>query len=278
MGVLGNHDYGGVCYLKGWDQQIYYTWKDKGWVMPGQHWRRTIQYKNFNVDMFFVDGNVFDSSPAVGASHNMCNIGSSPGPHCEAYVGGYWPPAPGQPGGSCLANGPKQNGPACSAWFMDVWDQSYKFLMAEVPKSTADWQFVINHYPAQYNVGIGGKNYMDWSKWLAPAGVDLYIAGHTHEQHIYYHSPGPLNMGATPWVVTGGGGGVTSEIIPVTNGHDDAYGFMDMEISLHNIVITAYTHGGLQGELIIRNKTTTTPVIKKSYEELVMMPPAGIVI
>merc|ERR1711879_445886 len=35
----------------------------------------------------------------------------------------------------------------------------------------------------------------------------------------------------TAWVVSGGGGGVTSEHVPLANGSDDQYGFMDMTLS-----------------------------------------------
>lgn len=92
-------------------------------------------------------------------------------------------------------------------------------------------------------------------------GVDLYISGHAHEQKVYYGDVDPsLNMGDTPWVITGGVGGVTSEEIPTQNGDDDTYGYMDIEMSLHNLLIKAYSHGGTQGATIIRNMTKTTPV------------------
>merc|ERR1719384_708744 len=54
-GVLGNHDYGGVCYIKGWDQQIYYTWHDDKWVLPAQYWKRTVQYENFKAEFFLTE-------------------------------------------------------------------------------------------------------------------------------------------------------------------------------------------------------------------------------
>jgi hypothetical protein len=145
-------------------------------------------------------------------------------------------------------------------------------LQEQVPKSTADWQFIVNHYPAQYSLG-GGSSFMDWKKFLAPMGIDLYVSGHTHLQRVYYMgSEDPaLDMGETAWVITGGGGGVTSEIIPVDDGNDDAYGFMDIEISLHNMTIKAYTHGGLGGKTIIRNTTVAKPVTRKSHQELVAL-------
>ncbi|CAE7381063.1 PAP4 [Symbiodinium necroappetens] len=78
--VLGNHDYGGVCYIKGWDQQIFYTFKDGGrWIMPAQYWHRRVQFKTFDADIWFLDTNVLDTqNPADNPDHNLCaNRGNS---------------------------------------------------------------------------------------------------------------------------------------------------------------------------------------------------------
>ncbi len=32
--VLGNHDYGGRHFMSGWDQQMFYSYIEKNWVMP----------------------------------------------------------------------------------------------------------------------------------------------------------------------------------------------------------------------------------------------------
>jgi len=62
MSVLGNHDYGGVCYIKAWDQQILYTWSESGrWVMPGQYYSRKVYFKTTTVDFWFLDNNVLDT-------------------------------------------------------------------------------------------------------------------------------------------------------------------------------------------------------------------------
>merc|ERR1711874_320411 len=48
----------------------------------------------------------------------------------------------------------------------------------------------------------------------------------------------------TAWVVSGGGGGVTSEHVPKADGTDDQYGFMDMTLSKESLKIEAISHGG----------------------------------
>jgi len=261
-GVLGNHDYGGVCYIKGWDQQIFYTWHDDKWLLPAQYWRRSVQYKSFKVDFFFLDGNVYDTTPGTIPSHNICSPKSNPGIHCELNV------YPGD-GGNCAATGPHNAG-ECVGWFKNLWKANYIWLKETLPKSDAEWQILVNHYPAAFSLGYAPDSYVDWSKFLEPMGVDLYISGHTHEQGIYYGDFGPgRNMGKSAWVITGGGGGVTSEQAPVPSGQDDSYGFMEMVISLESINITTYSHGGRQGRKIIRNTTSVAPVPRHSYAQLV---------
>lgn len=50
--------------------------------------------------------------------------------------------------------------------------------------------------------------------------------------------------------------------VPSDDGLDDAYGFFDMHIKKDNITITAYSHGGKTGKLIIRSQTVI-PANKK---------------
>merc|ERR1719382_1230769 len=48
----------------------------------------------------------------------------------------------------------------------------------------------------------------------------------------------------TGLIVSGGGGGVTSENKPESSGEDDQYGFIDMTLSKDTIKIEAISHGG----------------------------------
>ena len=72
----------------------------------------------------------------------------------------------------------------------------------------------------------------------AKYGVDLYISGHTHLQNVSF-------QGETAYIISGGGGGITSEILPTTTGEDDGYGFMDVIIQHDAMYIYKYSHGVL---------------------------------
>jgi hypothetical protein len=245
MSVLGNHDYGGVCYIKGWDQQIWYTYHSPTWVMPGQYYKRSVQYKTFKIDLFMIDGNWFDTdNTGIGAqpNHNICNRNSNPGKYCE--LDNY----PGN-GGICDGSGP-DSGDDCPGWFNTLWNAQYKWLMKEVPASDAEWQIVVMHYPGNYNLGTGGKDFIEWQKWGPAMGIDLLVTGHTHFQQILYgdFSRTHGDWSETATVITGGGGGVTTEAIPSPNGNDDSYGYMEFTVSLKEINIKTYTHGGVQNK------------------------------
>jgi len=259
--VLGNHDYGGVCYIKGWDQQIFFTWNDDKWVMPGQYWRRTVQYANFKADFFFIDGNIYDTTVSTDEGHNLCSHGSNPGVHCEANI------YPG-PGANCAATGGPQSQPECQGWFKTLWAKNFQWLKAGLTASDAEWQFVVNHYPAIYNLG-SGPNFVEWAKFLEPMGVDLYISGHTHEQTVHYGAEqGQPDFGKSAWVITGGGGGITTMGAASTDGDDDQYGFMEVTLSLDQLNITAYSHGGINRRTVIRSHTSVAPVARAPHERL----------
>lgn len=251
-GVLGNHDYGGRCFIKGWDKQIEYTWQNPRWVMPAQFWSRKVHFAGFTADFYFIDGNIYDVMSS-SSSTNPCQAAQNPGPLCDAAK---LPPATGTDPGSCPNTGPSSPA-ACNAWFHDVWQKNYEWLVAEVPKSTADWQILVNHYPPAYNMPN-----MIWNEWSHKTGIDLILTGHTHEQSVHYrdHAGGSgIDFGDTAWVISGGGGGISAVQVPNEDGLDDSYGFMDMEISKDSLKITAYSHGGTTGNLIIRNQTTVRP-------------------
>jgi len=236
LGVLGNHDYGGWMFTAGWDQTIGYTWargpgSTRRWMMPAQYWSVKVHYpdSDFSVDYFFVDSNVFDADTPYNPSfHNICNLYKSGGSQV-----------------SCGPTGPK-SAYACPSWFKRLWNEQVKWLDDRLPDSTAEWQIVVTHFPP-----VWGRE--DWMRLAHLHGIDLIITGHRHRQEVHYMEPDTDYDGwpglksnfldPTAWIVTGGGGGVTSENYPDDHGHDDQYGFVDLTLSKNKIEIEMLSHG-----------------------------------
>merc|ERR1740121_811615 len=113
-------------------------------------------------------------------------------------------------------------------------------------QSSAEWQIVVTHFPPSW-----GR--WDWIPMAKTHGIDLIITGHVHSQQLIH--PGMPRrefwpsvftdfLGDTAWIVSGGGGGITSEHPPNQGGWDDEYGFMDVSISKTKMSINAISHGG----------------------------------
>ncbi|CAE7328834.1 Acp5 [Symbiodinium natans] len=219
-GVLGNHDYGGYHYNVHWDQNIFYTWStpQSRWLTPALFWKRRAQFRNFSAEFFFVDTNKVDTyaNPDVDAEHNICSRSHNQ------------PPLP------LGCNGTSITGPdTCWKFFDDLWKEQKDWLAQQLDISTADWQIIVTHYPPNFEPCRSEV----WESYLAKYGVDFYISGHTHLQNT------STTFGGTPFVISGGGGGITSEILPSTTGEDDGYGFMDVVIRHDAMYVTRYSHG-----------------------------------
>lgn len=221
-GTLGNHDYGGYLYSAAWDQMMYYTWHsdDSRWITPGLYWKRTVQYNGFSADFFFVDTNINDAKdPDVDPEHNICSrLHNTPPQTC---------------GGTNITNAS-----TCAAWFQSTWLAQQAWLNTNLNASTADWQIIVTHYPPTFDPAQ-----IYWHEVFPKYGVDLYLSGHTHWQQFYYHTK---DYGDTAYIVSGGGGGITSEIEPATNGDDDAYGFVDIMITKEQLDVKMFSHTMVQ--------------------------------
>jgi len=271
MGVLGNHDYGGMCISKGWPQQIYYTWNQvhKRWVLPAQYYNRKIRFskdgsadwdeEDVTIDMFFLDSNHANTG-TNDPNHDICSTkGNSDNTHfCSGFLG------PNNDS-SCPGTDNHQGGPSlwsservCSDFFQYGWLRQLEWLEDLLDKSTADWQMIVTHYPPAY-VAL-----QQLTPLLEKYGVDLIMSGHTHMQQVHYQDSFiNYDIGDTAWIVSGGGGGITSEGPPAQDytlpegdratGYDDQYGFMDMVVTKDQLSIRPYSHGRApDGSLIMR--------------------------
>ncbi|CAK0882244.1 unnamed protein product [Prorocentrum cordatum] len=230
LGVLGNHDYGGYLYSNGWDQAIMYTWKEpaknrtKRWFTPAQYWRSTVHYKTFSVDYFFLDTNVYDAhEPFEDMANNICSY---------AYN-------PEETGADCTCEGGPADVDDCYRWFQALWEEQVEWLQLHLSNSTADWQIIVTHFPPTYDRELFGNLSLDY-------GIDLFVTGHLHRQEGHDADDEDNFMPPTSWVVSGGGGGITSDFLPDLGG-DSQYGFMHMTLSNDSIEIVNVQHNGEEG-------------------------------
>jgi len=221
MSVLGNHDYGGYAWFQGWDQQIFQTWERDNWIMPGQFWHRKVQYMDFSVHYFFLESNFVDALDH-DPSHFICQHGS---PHQECW---------------------NVTQDTCQDWLVKAWADSKDMVTRELSSSDAEWHIVVTHYPPP--TVIGDPVFKSLNEQY---GIDLVVTGHTHYQET------GVDDGIN-WIITGGGGGVTTDSAPSTDGHDTAYGFVDFAISHSSLKWDMYTWGGEQHDMIIQNSVTIT--------------------
>eukprot|EP00930_Biecheleria_cincta_P020695 TRINITY_DN154_c2_g1_i1.p1 TRINITY_DN154_c2_g1~~TRINITY_DN154_c2_g1_i1.p1 ORF type:complete len:594 (+),score=85.79 TRINITY_DN154_c2_g1_i1:90-1871(+) len=228
LSVLGNHDWGGWRFDKGWDQAIAYTWgglpESTGrWVQPSVFYKARVLYEDFKVDYLFLDTNIFDvkDNPWFDPVHNICGT-----KHADPWSG-------------CGEEGPA-NAWECSGWFSRIWKQQQTWMEDLLKQSIidkVDWQVIVTHFPPWW-----GENH--W-KWLANEyGIELFITGHVHRQDVLNNYRWDNQFKPSVVVITGGGGGITSELYPNEAGWDDQYGFMDMTLWKDTIKIEALSHGG----------------------------------
>lgn len=223
LSVLGNHDYGGRSFGQGWDYQILHTWHSNAWRMPAQFWSQTIQYTGFSVDVFMLDSNFMDALP-VGSdpNHNICQVRDGSADYC-------W--------GISLDN--------CVSELNSVWRQGLEMLESRLATSTATWKIIVSHFPGPAITGNSKIKELN-TKY----GIDLVFTGHTHYQ---YASSTDKDI---PYIISGGGGGVTSDCKPSTDGHDGCYGFVDFTITRDALTYDMHSWGGFNGEEIVMSSRT----------------------
>lgn len=222
--VLGNHDYGGRSFEAGWDFQIFKTWDSDTWRMPGQYWSQKVQYQGFSVDIFMLESNSWDAHPfGLDPNHNICQDWFETNADCWGL--NYY---------------------SCPGHFSSAWDASLDMLEEGLRQSTAEWKIVNTHFPGPW-VASQSRIQRLHSRY----GIDLLFTGHTH-----YQADGEDN--GIPWIISGGGGGVSSDSKPSTDGHDNSYGFIDFKINSHELKYDMHSWGGMDDNadfIIMSSKT-----------------------
>jgi len=231
MSVLGNHDYGGYAWFQGWDQQIFQTWERDNWVMPGQYWSRKVQYLDFAVDYYFLDSNVVDTYDPHDANHYICQ--HFPSSTCWNVT---------------------QNSCA-QKLFEQAWSGGQAMVEKGLKASTSEWKIIVTHFPPPVVLAVPF-----YKNVITKYGVDLVVTGHAH-----YQQTGIDKETGVHWIITGGGGGVTTDSAPdYPGGHDEAYGFIDFAINRTNLNWDMYSWGGVDGDMII---TQSVGITSKSAQE-----------
>jgi hypothetical protein len=252
ISCLGNHDYGGHHYYAAWDQQITYTWggvTDR-WILPALYYHQRVSYptRDFTIDYFILDTNVADAAnnSAFGKmiGHNVCNSWEKKVDDCGPF-------------------GPS-SAETCANWFLKLWKDQLVWLEKHLDESDADWQIIMTHFPPETCVHQPQFAW-DLKRLSDEYGVDLIVAGHRHVQELHptgENAKPPCFGTGVPYVVAGGGGGITSDGEPGAPwNHDEGiteYGFMDMTINKTLIYIESISY---KGE--IRDTMTAIPRARK---------------
>jgi len=253
--VLGNHDYGGTGYQQGWDLQIYRTFcPNSRWRMPGLWWSQKVQFKDFSIDVFMLDSNVNDAVSTPG--HSICEDKQGVAPGCN------------------VPNATMADANGCKSAMTQWWNDAVIWLKKGLKKSTAEWQIAVTHFPPTYRPD-------DWIAIAHSSGLDLVVNGHVHDQELHLVSddrnPAPLKGNfKAHYIITGGGGGITSEHVPTDGGADNAYGFVDFTVSRTEMKIDMLSHGGENHNLIIMRTETIKPRDKTKFRAELLTDPAPV--
>jgi len=195
-------------------------------VMPARYFSRTMHHPGFTVEYYMVDTNAHDAKhPSADPDHNICSSAHNP----------RW--------ANCRAGGGPSSIHECEHWFWRSWVAQKAWLRNKLSASTADWQVVVTHFPCDSDMHM-------WRELHVKYGLDLLVTGHRHDQELWAHSH---KHGGLTCVVTGGGGGITSEGSP--HGRSSSqYGFFDFTFSKERITVELVAISGA----VIRH-TTITP-------------------
>ena len=111
-----------------------------------------------------------------------------------------------KPSATCAAADGPTSVDSCPGWFASLWAEQKDWVSQLLPKSQATWQIAVTHFPCGHEQGF--------YKSLANMGLDLLVTGHRHDQELWLPDDYAKNHMGITCIVTGGGGGITSEATP----------------------------------------------------------------
>lgn len=213
IGILGNHDYGGVGCFSDMQAQFDRTTLDLlrngRWKMPSPYYSHRTDYDGFSLELFMLDTNIEDAT-----------FGARGGGVCQQRLCG----------GATTAD-PHE----CVTWFENMENAQRQWLPQALQDSTATWKVVVGHHkPA-------GSHASFLQPLLAQHNVHLVVGSHTHEMAFFSHYS---NIGK-PLLVVGAGGGAQTN--PGCGGAEYCggnYGFAEVEISSHQMDILIHESTG----------------------------------
>jgi len=137
---------------------------------------------------------------------------------------------------NCSAIGGPDSVQKCPHYFTKLWDQQVDWFKDHLSKSTATWRIAVTHIPPEPGT--------TWEELARNYGIDLIVVGHLHYQLFMGHDDDANPVKPTSVLISGGGGGITSEDIPTEDGDDDTYGFVDLALTKDAIDVRMISHGG----------------------------------
>jgi len=180
LSIFGNHDYGGDACVSDWESLMAYTYMDemkkKRWRMPHHYFSQRIKANDFEIEIFMIDTNKFDST--VGREGGICNQQICMDVHGVRTM----------------------DKDTCAAYFDKLWEEQLDWLTSALQRSTAKWKIIAGHHKPW--AWIGETIFPLAKKY----GAQLYVSGHSHEigfTHSYDRKPNS----ATSTLTVGAGGG-----------------------------------------------------------------------
>merc|ERR1719229_2019395 len=179
--------------------------------------------------MFMVDSNFLDAhDPPEDPEHNICGSKHNP------------------PDANCGVSGGPESIESCPGYFKQLWADQQEWLREKLSASKATWQIMVTHFPC----GEDGANQAFYRELHQQYGLDLMVTGHRHDQEMWLPTDTWRNhMGGLTCIVTGGGGGITSEATPDPTNKKDwygegQYGFYDLTIRKLWITVQSVNYDG----------------------------------